>query len=363
MQYGLSRRGVLAAMPALALLSPRGAAAQSLLAGQDLSAGGEIVLARGERRIDAPLRFAGQGLNLRGEGPSVSFLRFDPERPAAAIELDTPGAGGQYQSSVTGLGFVSGNRVDKTAIHVVNVAEVNVERIGIATGNWLGGGSIGLRTAGREMLRIRDCDIACARPIVISPNSVHPSIAADFFTISACDLVSTAADAACIHVEDGVVFSNFAIRDTAMIGGRDGFRYDDRTSVAASIQLEFQNVRAEQGVSPDGWSFDIRSEHQSIQDILFQNVRCDRARNGIRVRGGHRITLINVTIDQFGGRTALDIEFTPATVLTILGSMNLVGGNVRLANARKVFGVDSQVGGAFGPAEIWVYDADAASRR
>ena len=62
-------------------------------------------------------------------------------------------------------------------------------------------------------------------------------------------------------------------------------------------------------------------------------------------------------------KVALDIEFTPATVLTIISSFGQVGGAMRLVNARKATGVDNQIGGAFGPFEIWVYDPEAASRR
>jgi hypothetical protein len=364
MPMTVSRRQFVAGLPAagagcwLAACADPGAAAQTLFDErvQDLAAGAEIPIPRGLRALSAPFRFEGQRLNLRGQGPNVSFVGFDPAAPAAAIELNTPGVGGQAQSSVVGLGFLSGNGVDKTAISLVNVANVNIERIGIAGGNWRGDGSIGIRTAGRQFVRIRDCDFGVARPIVISPNRQHPTLAADFFTITSCDLACTLAGGACIDVEDGAVISNLAIRDTAMAGGSHGFRFVDRSSRAASTNLEFQNCRTEQGTDPDGWSFDIRSANQSIQSILLQNVRCDNRRHGIRIRNGQRITLINVDIDQVGGRTALDIEFNPSTVLTILGGFGQVGGNVRLTNARKVFGVESQIGGALGPVEFWVYD-------
>jgi hypothetical protein len=364
MPMTVSRRQFVAGLPAagagcwLVAGADPAAAAQTLFDErvQDLAAGVEIPMPRGLRVLNSPFRFEGQRLNLRGQGPNVSFVGFDPAAPAAAIELNTPGVGGQAQSSVVGLGFLSGNAVDKTAISLVNVANVNIERIGIASGNWRGDGSIGIRTSGRQFVRIRDCDLGVARPIVISPNPQHPTLAADFFTITSCDLACTLASGSCIEVEDGAVISNLAIRDTAMAGGSHGFRFVDRSSRAASTNLEFQNCRTEQGTDPAGWSFDIRSANQSIQSILLQNVRCDSARNGIRVRNGQRITLINVDIDQAGGRTALDIEFIPSTVLTILGGFGQVGGNVRLTNARKVFGVESQIGGALGPVEFWVYD-------
>jgi len=369
----LSRRTVLAGTAAIPLTGfgswfgvPSGSATYAQTSQLDrineLAAGGEVRLPRGQIMLLNPVRFGGQRLNLRGEGPHASSIRFDPAAPAAAIELNTPGVGGQYQSSVVGLGFTSSNRVDKTAVRLVNVGNVNIERLGIAGGGWLGEGSIGIHTAGRQFVRIRDCDISCARPIVLSPNPVHPTLAADFFEINSCELSSTLNEGCCIEVEDGVVFSNFAIRNTAMVGGTDGFRFIDRSSRGASTNLEFQNCRTEQGKSRNGWSFDIRSANQSVQSILLQNVRCDIRRNGIRIRDAHRITLINVDIDQAGGRTALDIEFNPATVLTILGGFNQVGGNARLTNARKTIGVESNIGGAFGPVEVWVYDPDARSQ-
>ena len=361
----LSRRHLLAALPAAAVLggSQARAGQEEILSRPDLPQTGEILLPVGNQHLRSPLLFSGQRLNLRGAGANASLLIFEPSRPATAVTLQTAGPGGQVQSRVEGLGFVSNNMIDKTAIRLVNVASVNLERIGIAGGAWRGDGSIGIRTEGREMVRIRDCEIACARPVVIGPNATFSSLGADFFSIANCSLISTAGRGAVVEVEDGTVFSNLSIRDTALVGGSDGFRYDDQASRAASIQLEFQNVRTEQGTSADGWSFDIRTLRQSVQDILFQNVRCDNARNGIRIRGGHRITLINTTIDQRGGKVALDIEFTPATVLTIIGSFGQVGGTTRLINARKVTGVDSQAGGPFGPFEIWVYDPAAASRR
>lgn len=357
--------GSLAAAPlaaaTAALFGEGEAAAQAGLSAEGLAEGGEIRLPRGYTRLAEPFRFAGNRLNIRGDGPYASTVQFEPEAPgAAAIELDTPGRGGQAQSSIAGLGFHSTNSVDKTAIRLPNVANVNIERIGIAGRAWPGAGSIGIHTAGRQFVRIRDCDLVCARPIVMSANPAWPTIGADFFQISSCELATSLPRGACVEVEDGVVAYNLSVRDTCMARGADGFRFVDRSSRGASCNLEFQNCRTEQGESPSGWSYDLRSARQSFQSILFQNVRCDGARNGIRISGGHRITLINVDLDQRDGRVALDIEFNPATVLTIIGGFSQVGGTMRLARARKVSGLDSQVrGGAFGPNEIWVYDPTA----
>lgn len=360
-----ARRALIAGLPAAALLGPCAAAAaaqEQILSRPDLPQTGEIALPAGNQYVPAPLRFAGPRLNVRGAGPNATVLVFEPARPAALITFESPVPSGAGQSRLEGLGFLSNNSVDKTAVRLVDVSSVNLERIGIAGGAWRGAGSIGIRTEGRELVRIRDSDIGCARPVVIGPNLAHPTIGADFFLIESCNLISTGAATAPIEVEDGTVLANFAVRDTALVGGRDGFRFVDRTSRGASVHLAFDNVRTEQGTSGDGWSFDIRTD-QSVQDILFQNVRCDNRRHGIRIRGGHRITLINTTIDQRDGKVALDIEFTHATVLTIIGSFGQVGGRVRLANARKVTGVDSMAGGSFGPFEIWVYDPEAAASR
>lgn len=396
----------------------------------DHPAGVTARLPQGSYALAQPFVATGQRFNLRGDGEHVTSIVFDPVSTASALVMNSPDAGGMAQGSITGLGFTTNNDVAKTAIDLVNVANFHVDHVGILFPD--GDDSTGIRTRGRQFTQLTSVSIAAGRPVVISPNATYPTIAADYLQIHNAELYCTAAGGSAVEVEDGAVLSNTVLRDVALVGGKNGYKFRQTAGGAVSTNLQFENTRVEQaynaavtgatkanpavitfaaghrfragqqvtfagvggmtqlngntytvanptattlelsatnstayGTYTSGgtatiagaWSFDIESTAAAIQSILFLNVRCDNMRNGIRIRNGQRITLINVDIDAVGAKVALDIEFTTDTVLTIIGGWNQTTGTVTLANARKSFGVDSNgASGGFGPMEVWVYD-------
>jgi hypothetical protein len=324
---------------------------------ETIASGGRFHIPPGSNPLPTRFTFSGQRINLVGDGPNVSLIVFNPASAQTAIEFNTPEPGGQYQSSIRDIGFSSGNSINKTGILIDNGASIAVERIGIPDGAWPGSGSIGIRTRGRQQIRIRDCDIACARPIVVSPNRVFPTIAGDYTSIMASELISTSAKAAVIEVENGSILSNFVIRDTALVGGRDAFRLSTYgPQIGVNSNLQFENIRTEQGMDPDGWSFNLESESDTLQSLYFCNLLLDSQRNGIRLRNAQRVTMVNVNINQADAKTLLDIVGVPGTVLTMIGCWGQVGGRLSLARLRKVTGLNSDVGSPIGPFEQWVYD-------
>lgn len=269
------------------------------LAADDIPSGGEVHVPRGILPLNAGVIFDGQRFNLRGQGPQATSLEFDPGSDGVAITLDTPGLGGQAQSSLTGLGFVAGSQsdgIDRTAIKLVNVANVNVDRCAVV--NFGNGDSVGIHTAGRQFARIRDCDLACASPVLIDVNDVHETLAGDYLELYSCELLSTAAAKSCIEMKSGTVLSNMSVRNTALVGGRNGVLRDDSTSIGVSNHIEFWNVRAEQGLDPTGWSFDLRSSAQNIQNLVFGEVLTDAYRSGIRLSRVLAGTMINTAFPQ-----------------------------------------------------------------
>ena len=134
----------------------------------EFAAGGEVNIPDGTYTLSSGFTFTGQRLNLRGQGKQVSKFSFSVA--GTAVTYNNPAAGGMYQSSIKGLGFTGSGTDTKTAISLVNTANVSVEDIAIADGGWLGT-SIGIQTAGRQFTSISGCDIACARPIVVGNNS------------------------------------------------------------------------------------------------------------------------------------------------------------------------------------------------
>ena len=268
-------------------------------AADDIPAGGEVHLPRGTLLLSAGVIFDGQRLNLRGQGPQATAIQFDPAGADVAIALDTPGAGGQSQSSLTGIGFVAGSQsdgIDRTAIKLVNTANVNVDRCAVV--HFGNGDSIGIHTAGRQLARIRDCDLAAANPIVIDANATFPTLAADYLEIHSCELTCTSAVKSCIDIRDGAVLSNMSVRNTALVAGKNGVLRNDTASAGVSNHLEFWNLRAENGVDPAGWSFDLRGSAAVLKNLMFGNVLTDAYRSGIRIDNTQVQTLFNVALPQ-----------------------------------------------------------------
>lgn len=225
--------------------------------------------------------------------------------------------GGSVQGSIRNLGFSSPveDEEDKTAIRLVNVANWNIENIAIATGLWKGDESIGIHTQGRQLVRIRDCGIATARPIVIDANAMHPTIAADYFEIHSCELVCTNPAQSVIEIKSGAVLTNMTIRNTALVGGVNGILRADTTSTGASYLVEFSNIRVEQGDDPDGFSFNL-SSNQTMQTLSWNNVGMDSTRGGVRVRNGQTHVFINTVFPQTNVNfIALDAGIPPADII------------------------------------------------
>lgn len=319
--------------------------------------GRKLHIPAGYVRLSSGHNFRGQRFNIVGDGPNVSVIVFDPPAHGSAFKLDAEGKGGQYQSSIRDLGFVASGTLEKTAVHLVNAANVNLERLAIPAGGWQGATSVGIKTQGRQFVRIRDCDISCARPLVIGANSALPSIAADYLSVTSCELSCTNFDGAVIEVESAATISNMAIRDTALTGGATGFRYIDISNpIAPNINIQFENIRTEQGKDPNGWSFHIESKNNTIQSLILVNVRMDNLRNGIKVRNVQRLTMINCDIDQVGQHVAIEMVGVPGSVLTMINCWGQSGARMFLRNMRRVEGIRSDIGSPIGPFEIWVYD-------
>jgi len=99
--------------------------------------------------------------------------------------------------------------------------------------------------------------------------------------------------------------------------------------------MEFWNIRVEQALDPTGWSFDLRSSTQNIQNLLFGNVQTDMYRNGIRLSRAQATTLINTALGQ-------------ATLLIIALSAGTAGNSIATTEtlARGVFAAPTLIEGS-----------------
>lgn len=342
-------------------LSDKGTTADMLTALQDVAsdfaAGGFCQIEAGTWTLSGTFSFTGQRLHLRGKGRQVSIVSFTPGAADVALEVNEPSAGGSNQGSINGLGFTSGNSVDKTAIRLVNVANWDIGHIGISTNAWQGD-SIGIKTEGRQLLYIHDCEIACARPIVIGNNATFPTISADHSVLERLELIGTSATRPVLEFENGTTFANLTIRNFACVKGQHGIYWNDTTSTGASFKLHIEDFRSEQGLDSAAYSIYLASTAQTLQDVIIENALLDNARNGIFLRNCQRVTLRNVTFNTTTG-TALDMTFVAGSRLILENcSRTNSAAAITLTNARLISREDVT---GMGVREEWIFDAATSS--
>lgn len=339
-------------------IADKGTTADALAALQDaeadLNAGGALHIPKGTWTLSGTFTADGQRLNIKGDGQNVSLISFAPASADVAIEYNNVSSGGLYQGSIVGLGFTSGNTVDKTAIYLRNCADTEVSHIGIATGGWQGSGSIGLQTLGRQSLHFHNSEIACARPLVISQNPVFTSLNTDHYLIERCELTTTETTGKAIEFADGVMITTCCLRNLALTGGKYGIYWNDTTSVGSSYNLVIDQVRREQSADATGYSIYLATASRNMQNLTIKDCYLDQAQNGIYLRNCLRVTIQNTVFAMNAGETAIDMTFVAGSSLTMINCTFNAGATVTLTTARCVR--REHVTG-IGFVEEWVYDA------
>jgi len=323
----------------------------------DFSTGGYARMPKGTYLLSSGFTFAGQRIHLEGDGQNVTSISYSPASPGTALTLNNVSAGGLYQGSIKNIGFFSSNSIAKTAISLVNTADCELSGIGIPSGSWLGD-SIGIRTYGRQTLRVSNCQIACARPVVFSQNATYTSLNTDHYLVEHCELSSTDATRAAIEFESGVMHTNTTLRNLALTGGKYGILWNDTTSVGASYALSIENIRIEQAADATGWSIDLESASQNLQSVSIKNVITDASRNGIKLRNANRVILENVQFQQTAA-TGLDITMVAGSSLLLINCWFQTGAAKTITNGRCIKRSGTSNSGH--TVEEWVYNSAAHS--
>ena len=284
------------------------------------------------------------GVVLGGATEGSTILRYDsPVGDTVALTF-SKGASSVVRSGLSNVGFVSSSSSTKTAIKLNDARQPVMERISINSGNWPGTDSIGIRAYGRDFWNLRDSDIECARPLVISPNPNAGTLNTDQWRIDNVQLASTASTGKCIEVETGAEITRFSLSNMNLAGGKYGFYWSDSTSTISSYGLDFYNVNTEQAADATGYSFYIESTGaQRMKDVAFRKCIMDPGRGGLFARKCNRITLQDCEFPGTG--TNLDITFDSTTELVVINTHIQVGSTVTLTNAVLV------EGGPFNPSE------------
>lgn len=247
-----------------------------------------LFIPAGTYKITTPIVVSNDRVRIVGAGRYATTFLFAPTANGACITF-SKGASILFECGIEELTFFSNDSTyTKTAIDLKDTSNFylnNVEVAGsIVAGGaqyWSGATSIGLRVRGRDIGSIRNLTIAADKPILISANP-NSTISIDHFNFNNLYLIANANP--CVEVETGVNITNVSFDGyQAWVKGTYGFYWNDTTSVAASTQLSFRNVRTEQGTNAAAYMFYIKHNSQ-LQGLSFENVYGGLDRNGFYLR-------------------------------------------------------------------------------
>jgi hypothetical protein len=252
---------------------------------------------------------------LVGEGPSSTFIKFNPSATATCFNFDR-GASSIDQSGIDGFGFTSDNSNTKTAIRVRDGRGCFVRNMG-TVGTWSGTGSIFLHTLGRDTLTVCKVNVGCERPVVIDVNPNFATLHCDHFHFQDCELSTTATAGKVIEIVDGVNISNLTFDGyQAWTLGKYGLYWNDAASVQASYGLVISGLRPEQGTDATGHSIYLASTAQNLQQVSIRDSYLDLSRNGIFLRRALQVSLTNVYSGATSGN-AIDMTFVAGSELSL----------------------------------------------
>jgi hypothetical protein len=280
--------------------------------------------------IDATVAFDTDNVFLRGVGRGTIW-QFDPSVADVLFDFDE-GANSVWFCGVSDCQFYSTNSTTKTAIRVDDGRDFRAKNITISQGNWPGSASIGIQAAGRELVKIIEPQILCARPILLGVNPNHATLHTDFFVVEDGILGSTETTGTAIEIADGVNISNLAINRIAFVLGKWCVKWIDTTSTIDSYALGITSCRTEQATDSAGFSFEFNSTAQDIKQLFIEKCYFDPGRGGLKLRKAEDVTVKSCSFTGGAGVTNLDVTFQSATQLRLENTFVQVASTVTLTS-------------------------------
>ena len=255
-------------------------------------------------------------LFLIGDGQLSSVINFKPAGNIPAIHLKAAAAVPIVQNKLIGFTIDgTGNTQTKVGIRLTDVDVCQLEDISIANFTSAGVDCIGLQTRGRDLTSVKNLTIVTDIPISIEDNP-NSTIDIDHFNFNNLYIVGTDITTnPLIIVADGVNLTDVSFDGyQAWAKGTHGFYWTDTTTVGASYDLSFRNVRLEQSTSNAAYMFYI-SHNSSLQNLNFQNIRGGTGTNGYYLRNVHTVNIKNSYYTNIESLIALNIDVSVRTLV------------------------------------------------
>ncbi|MHB9139916.1 MAG: glycosyl hydrolase family 28-related protein, partial [Victivallaceae bacterium] len=262
---------------------------------------GHLYIPTGRYKVTGTLEIPYSGFNVTGDGMDASNVIFQPTANGTLFLIRNAG------QLVTNNRFAqlrlssSDTTYRKVGIEAEDVSGFTVQNVYIGN-DWIGNDSVGIYTKGRESVHIGGCLIRANVPLKIGNNPNSTIYECDHFSVKDTTLRTLPTGATSptknVYVEDNVVIYNMNFGgQNAWIGGDYGF-YWNITSDPGSVSynLEFNDVRTEQGTNPAGYAWYINNQYSSVQGINLINCYVANARRGVYLRNADRLNMIGCYI-------------------------------------------------------------------
>lgn len=324
---------------------------------------GEIRMVRGERLLTTTITVE-DSTALVGEVMGATTVLFEPTTDRSCFKLDNGSE--VFRARIENLGFRSTNTSHaKTAIEIVDGADTVLENINIAQGDWPGASDIGIHTRGRQSLRATGIVMAgVARPLVIDNDPNYATLTCDAYLFTLLQLHSNVSTAKIVEIPDGAAVTNLTFNGLFVQGGKYGVYYVDSSAGIASYMFTARGFRSEQALDATGWSwYGDRTGGNPQQDLKLEDAYFEGGRNGLYLRNHLNIVLDKCTFATLAGKTTMDIEGVPGTMLWIRGC-RFGDGTITLTHLRKLIGTQPMfVDANAGDWEVWIYDEGSVSNQ
>jgi hypothetical protein len=308
---------------------------------------GTVLFPEGRLVVAATIAMAYDKQTWNGAGRGSTEIEFAPTADDTLVEVGNL-AGISNAQCIEGMTLTSGDSTyEKTAIAIYDTSNFVLRDVEItgtvvrgSTNTWSGGagGSIGIRTYGREMPHIEGgCFISADNPIYISDNvhTTSPQIDLDFGTLR--DLYMIAWGQPNILIGAAVEISNFAIEHCAMVRGTNAIKWLGSGSSRAPAGFAIRDCGWEQPESSSAYAIDIQPD-QNLYGFMVDGLGLPDGAHGIRLTNAINPVFKRVRYGGGSGDTVLDLSSTvvaPRWEDCYWG----VSTTVALSSHRKVWGM------------------------
>jgi hypothetical protein len=300
-----------------------------------IDAGGCVYFPPGTYKVTSTLTVSSSAVRLQGASKFASLLLFAPTANDTCITFTASSRLIEHNSLRDMAIYSNDSTYLKVAVEVVDTSNFDMANVviggSVVIGSaqyWSGGGgSIGLRTKGREFAKFWDVKCYADRPLVMADNP-NSTLDVDGFKYWGLYL-GTHDSFDAITIDSGVNFSNVDLKGIHIVGGRHGLYQNDSSTSQVSYDLSIDGFRSEQASDTSGYSIYL-SRNATLQNLDLNCVTLDPVRHGIY---GRSIQTVHFNQVKYGGSgTAVDMVGQIGYSLDFRGCFFQVASTASLSN-------------------------------